>query len=299
MKKDFLTINDLTMEEIKQLIDRALSMKKKGRSNKRPLSGYTLGLIFDKASTRTRVSFETAMFRLGGHTLFLSRGDTQLSRDEPIEDTARVLSRYLDAIAIRTFSQELVDELARWSTIPVINALTDKYHPCQVLSDLMTVKEKKGSLEKFKAAWIGDGNNVALSWINAARVLGFELVLACPEGYRPDPSDLENGSNNIRVVNDPKEAATDADVINTDVWVSMGQDEERDERISAFKGFQVNREIVENGKPDVIVMHCLPAHRGEEISEEVLEGKHSVVFDQAENKMHLHQALLEKFILSR
>jgi ornithine carbamoyltransferase len=297
MKKDLLTIGDLTGKEIENLIDRALEIKRLGRSSDRPLGGYTLGLIFDKASTRTRVSFETAMFRLGGHTLFLSRGDTQLSRDEPIEDTARVLSRYLDAIAIRTFSQELVEDLARWATIPVINALTDKYHPCQVLSDLMTVREKKGSLKKIKAAWIGDGNNVAQSWINASRILGFELVLACPEGYHPDTSEFETGAGNIRVVNDPLEAARNADVINTDVWVSMGQDEERKERLSAFNGFQVNLEIVEMGKPDVIVMHCLPAHRGEEITADVLEGEHSVVFDQAENKMYLHQALLEKLLM--
>ena len=296
MKKDLLTITDLTGEEIRDLIDRALEIKRGGRRGDRPLGGYTLGLIFDKASTRTRVSFETAMFRLGGHTLFLSRGDTQLSRDEPIEDTARVLSRYLDAIAIRTFSQELVIELARWATIPVINALTDKYHPCQVLSDLMTVKEKKGSLSDFKAAWIGDGNNVAQSWINAASILGFELVLACPEGYYPDILESEMSAGNIRLINDPSEAARDTDVINTDVWVSMGQDKEREERLGAFRGFQVNREIVEKGKPDVIVMHCLPAHRGEEISEDVLEGEHSVVFDQAENKMYLHQALLERLL---
>jgi ornithine carbamoyltransferase len=237
------------------------------------------------------------MFRLGGHTLFLSRGDTQLSRDEPIEDTARVLSRYLDAIAIRTFSQELVEDLARWATIPVINALTDKYHPCQVLSDLMTVKEKKGSIKEMKVAWIGDGNNVAQSWINASRILGFELVLACPDGYHPDTSGFGKDAGNIRVVNDPMEAAREADVINTDVWVSMGQDEERNERLSAFNGFQVNPEIVKTGKPDVIVMHCLPAHRGEEIAPDVLEGEHSVVFDQAENKMYLHQALLEKLLV--
>lgn len=299
MKKDFLTIQELTREEAMALIDRALQIKREGRRSTGLLSGRILGLIFDKASTRTRVSFEAAMFRLGGQTLFLSRAQTQMSRDEAVEDTARVLSRYLDVLAIRTYSQELVEKMAAWADIPVINALTDKYHPCQVLSDLTTVKEKRGHLDGLRVAWIGDGNNVAQSWINAAHLLGFELVLACPVGYHPLPEVLGTGAENITVVEDPKEAARDADVINTDVWASMGQEDERAQRVADFQGFQVNGSLLSVAKQEVMVMHCLPAHRGEEITAEVLEGPNSVVFDQAENKLHLHQALLEKLLLGR
>ena len=297
MNKDLLTIRDLEKEEIRSLIGRALEVKKNWARTERPLRGYSLGLLFDKSSTRTRVSFETAMGRLGGQCLFLSRRDTQLSRNEPIKDTARVLSRYLDVLAVRTYSQALVEEMAHWAEIPVINALTDLYHPCQVLSDLMTVKEKTGTLDSMKIVWIGDGNNVAHSWINAARIMGFELALACPPGYHPRPEVLEGSDNNIRVFEDPAEAARDAHVINTDVWASMGQEDEKEQRLVAFKGFQVNKSIVGLARPDVLVMHCLPAHRGEEIAEEVLEGTNSVVFDQAENKMHLHQALLELMLV--
>jgi ornithine carbamoyltransferase len=299
MKKDLLTLNDLTEGEILTLVERALEIKGAGRASTWPLRGRTLGLMFDKASTRTRVSFETAMFRLGGQTLFLRSKETQLSRDEAVKDTARVLSRYLDALAIRTFSQEMVEEMGRWADIPVINALTDQYHPCQILSDLMTVKEKRGSLKDLKVAWIGDGNNVAHSWINAAKILGFHLVLSCPPGYLPLSECLEGAGDNIRVVEDPAEAARGSDVINTDVWTSMGQEAQRKKRLEDFRGFQVNRALVALGKPDVLVMHCLPAHRGEEISADVLEGPRSVVFDQAENKMHLHQAMLEMFLSER
>ena len=296
MKKDLLTIQDLNRAEILDLIDRALKIKSDGRRASRDFTGYTLGLIFDKASTRTRVSFETAMFRLGGQTLFLSRADTQMSRDEEIKDTVRVLSRYLDALAVRTYSQELVEEMARWADIPIINALTDRYHPCQVLSDLMTVKEKRGHLDGLKMAWIGDGNNVANSWINACRILEIELVLACPPGYHPHPDLLADIGQNIRVVEDPKEAAGDADVINTDVWASMGQEDEKGQRLEDFQDYQVSRSLVKLGKKGVLVMHCLPAHRGEEITSEVLDGPNSIVFDQAENKLHLHQALLQKLL---
>jgi ornithine carbamoyltransferase len=299
MKKDFLTVHDLAKGEILQLIETALRFKKQGREVKRTLVGYTLGLIFEKASTRTRISFEAAMFRLGGQTLFLSKGETQMARDESVSDTARVISRYLDGLALRTYSQEVVEEMAKWAEIPVINALTDRYHPCQVLSDLMTVKEKKGRIEGLKIAWVGDGNNVAHSWIDAAHVLGFELTLACPPGYHPHPDVLAHAGKHIRVVENPREAAEGADVINTDVWASMGQEGQREKRIADFKEYQVNDSLVRLGKPDVIVMHCLPAHRGEEITSEVLEGQHSVVFDQAENKLHLHMALLEKLILRK
>lgn len=299
MKKDLLTIRDLNKEKILALIDRGLQMKKEGRYTARPLFGYTIGLIFDKASTRTRASFETAMFRLGGQTLFLSRVDLQISRDETVEDTARVLSRYLDGLVIRTYSQGLVEEMARWADIPVINALTDRYHPCQVLSDLMTVKEKRGELDNMKVAWIGDGNNVAHSWINAAHILGFELVLACPPGYHPLPEVLRDVGQNVRVIEDREEAASGADVINTDVWASMGQEDEKRQRMKAFQDFQVNQSLVEMAKPDVLVMHCLPAHRGEEITADVIDGPHSIVFDQAENKLYLHQALLEKLLINK
>lgn len=296
MKKDLLSISDLSREEILLLIDRAIEIKSQGRNANRSLEGYTLGLIFEKASTRTRVSFEIAMFRLGGQTIFLNRSDTQMSRDENIHDTAKVLSRYIDALAIRTYSQDLLEEMAKYAEIPIINALSDLYHPCQVLSDIMTVTEKKGSLNDIKIAWVGDGNNVAHSWINAARVMGFELVMACPEGYKPLPEILTGSGDNIKVVDDPEEAVKGASVINTDVWASMGQESEEDQRLADFKAYQVDKELAEIAEPDVIIMHCLPAHRGEEITSEVLDGPNSVVFDQAENKLHLHQALLEKII---
>ena len=296
MKKDLLSINDLSKEEILSLIDRAVEIKSQDRNANRSLKGYTLGLIFEKASTRTRVSFEIAMFRLGGQTIFLNRSDTQMSRDENIHDTAKVLSRYIDVLAIRTYSQGLLEDMAKYSDIPVINALSDLYHPCQVLSDIMTVTEKKGALDNIKVAWVGDGNNVAHSWINAAQVMGFELVLACPKGYKPLPDILEGSRNNIKVVDDPEEAVKGAAVINTDVWASMGQEAEEDQRLADFKAYQVDKELVELAEPDVIVMHCLPAHRGEEITSEILDGPNSVVFDQAENKLHLHQALLETII---
>lgn len=296
MEKDLLSIKNLNKDEIIALIDRAIEIKSQARNSNRSLEGYTLGLIFEKASTRTRVSFEIAMFRLGGQTIFLSRSDTQMSRDEIIADTARVLSRYIDALAIRTYSQSLLEEMAEWADIPVINALSDLYHPCQVLSDMMTIREKKGDFSNMKIAWVGDGNNVAHSWVNAARVMGFELVLACPSGYHPLPEVMEGTNGKIKVVEDPAEAVKDAAVINTDVWASMGQEAEEDQRLSDFQGFQLDSKLVKMAEPDVLVMHCLPAHRGEEITSEVLDGPNSIVFDQAENKLHLHQALLEKVI---
>jgi len=299
MKKDILTIRDLSKEDILSLIDRGLQIKKEGRHAGSTLSGYTFGLLFEKASTRTRISFETAMFRLGGQTLFLNKADLQMSRDETVQDTARVLSRYLDGLAIRTYSQDLIEEMAGWADIPIINALTDRYHPCQVLSDLMTIKEKRGDLDNLKVAWIGDGNNVAHSWINAAHILGFELVLASPPGYHPLSEVLEGVGQDIRVIEDPAGAASGADVINTDVWASMGQEDDKERRMKDFRDFQVDESLVQLGKPEVLVMHCLPAHRGEEITAEVLDGPRSIVFDQAENKLHLHQALLEKLIIKK
>lgn len=302
MKKDILTLLDLSKEDIDRLLNRAVELKdmqKKGVRH-RPFAGRTLGLIFDKASTRTRVSFESAMVQLGGHPIFISARDTQIARDEPVRDTARVLSRYLDCLAIRTYSQDLLEEFAEFASIPVINALTDLYHPCQVLSDLMTVIEKKGRYSGIKIAWIGDGNNVAHSWINAAAVLDLYLVLACPEGYTPNEEILkrakETGYGRIDVVSEPSEAVKNADVIYTDVWASMGQEGEHTIRKKVFESYQVNRRLLKQASGDAIVMHCLPAHRDEEISEEVLEGANSVVWDQSENKLHMSKAILEALI---
>jgi len=293
MKRDLLTILDLSSDEIVKLIERAIVLKerwKKGEKNTF-LNRKILALIFEKPSTRTRVSFEVAMYQMGGQVIFLTKDVTQMSREEPTKDTARVLSRYVDAIAMRTYSQKLIEEMAKWASIPVINALSDKYHPCQVLSDLMTVKEYKGTIENLKIAWVGDGNNVAHSWINAAIRLDFTLYLACPKGHEPDADVLAKANKkNVVLTHDPISAVKDADVINTDVWVSMG---EKEKKKSDFFPYQLNINLLKHAKPDAIVMHCLPAHREEEITEEVLEGPQSVVFDQAENKLHLHKAVLE------
>jgi ornithine carbamoyltransferase len=286
----------LTRNDIYTLIDRGIELKKQGRRAEKSLTGYVLGLIFEKASTRTRVSFQSAMFKLGGQAIFLSKADTQMSREETVADTARVLSRYLDILAIRTYSHESLEEMARCADIPVINALTDLYHPCQVLSDMMTIREKKGDLKGLQIAWIGDGNNVAHSWIQAATIIGFGLRISCPAGYEPLPVVLEGSDSNVKLIKDPKDAAKDADVINTDVWTSMGQEAQRAKRKTDFQGFQVNQTLVRTAKPDVMVMHCLPAHRGEEITSEVLDGPNSVVFDQAENKLYIHQAILEMMV---
>jgi len=255
-------------------------------------------LIFEKPSTRTRVSFEVAMYQLGGNVIFLTKDVTQMSRKEPTRDTARVLSRYVDGIVMRTYSHSLIEEMARFSSVPVINGLSERYHPCQVLSDLMTIKEYKGEIEGLKVAWIGDGNNVANSWINAAIRLDFTLHLACPNGYGPKGDVLERAKErrNIILTNDPISAIRDAHVVNTDVWVSMGQEEEASKKRQAFSSYQLNEELLSYARDDVIVMHCLPAHRGEEITDEVIEGPHSVVFEQAENKLHLHKAVLEAFL---
>ncbi len=302
MKKDILTLLELEKEDFEKLFKRSLELKarhKKGLPD-RPLEGKTLGLIFDKQSTRTRISFEAAMVQLGGVSVFINAKDTQIDRDEPIKDTARVLSRFLDGLAIRTFSQDLVEEFADYAEIPIINALTDLYHPCQILSDLLTIVERKGTYSGLKIAWVGDGNNVAHSWVNAASVLGFDLNLACPDGYLPDETitkpAIENGCGKIIVTRDPVEAVSGADVIYTDVWASMGQEEEHAARKKIFEPFQVNTQLIKHASKDVMVMHCLPAHRGEEISDEVLEGPNSVVWDQSENKLHMHKAILEQMM---
>lgn len=299
-KKHFLRVCDLSKEEILGLIDRALKLKQE-KEVKQTLKGRILGLIFEKPSTRTRVSFECAMMKLGGNTIFLSTRDLQLTRGEPIKDTARVLSRYLDAIVLRTFSHKTIEEFSKYSQIPVINGLSDLFHPCQAISDIMTVVEKGKNLYKEKIVWIGDGNNVARSWIEVAAVLGFKITVASPPGYEPPKEFIEELINRyqlkIELTNDPIEAIKEASVISTDVWTSMGQEEEKEIRKIAFKNFQLNSELLKHASQDAIVLHCLPAHREEEITEEVLEGQHSVVWDQAENKMWFHMALLE-YLLS-
>jgi len=304
VKTDITDLWDLSKDRMELLFQQGLEWKKRRRRGiaDRPLSGKTLGLIFDKPSTRTRLSFEAAMVQLGGTPLFMGTKDTQLSRNEPVADTARMLSRYLDAVAIRTFSQDLLTEMARAADIPVINALTDRYHPCQVLSDLLTLIEVKGGYKDATIAWVGDGNNVAHSWINASAILGFSLVLACPEGYGPAQEVVEKaraqGAASIRMAGTPEEAVEGADVIYTDVWASMGQESEAAARQKAFAGYQVNGALLSRARKDAVVMHCLPAHRGEEITGEVLEGPRSVVWDQAENKLHMHKAILEALLVT-
>jgi ornithine carbamoyltransferase len=291
--RHFLAIPDFSRSELLAVFDLAARMKR-GDYREKPLAGKTLGMIFAKSSTRTRVSFEVGAFQLGGHALFLSSRDIQLGRGEPIRDTARVLSRYLDGIMIRTFDHGDVEELARYATIPVINGLTDLLHPCQVMADLLTVRESLGGWEGKVIAWIGDGNNMANSWLNAAGSLGFELRLACPEGYRPNPEILRRNQakTNITLTDDPREAARGADVINTDVWASMGQEEEQAERVRAFQGYTVDEKLMGTANRDAIFLHCLPAHRGEEVSEGVIEGKQSRVWDEAENRLHVQKAIL-------
>ncbi|HEX7404094.1 MAG TPA: ornithine carbamoyltransferase [Usitatibacter sp.] len=290
--RDFLAIPDFTRPELISLFALAERMRK-GEYTAKPLAGKSLGMIFMKSSTRTRVSFEVGAWQLGGHALFLSPRDVQLGRGEPIADTARVLSRYVDGIMIRTFAHSEVEELARYASVPVINGLTDLLHPCQILADLLTVNQHLGSFEGKKIAWIGDGNNMANSWINASYRLGFELVLACPEGYDPDAATLKReGGKNVKVVRDPAEAVKGADVVNTDVWASMGQEEEQAKREVAFKGFEVNRKLMSLANKDAIFLHCLPAHRGEEVAADVIDGPQSRVWDEAENRLHVQKALM-------
>ncbi len=299
--RDFLMLVDYTPKELRYLIDLAIDLKAKQKAGEavHPLKGKTLGMIFEKSSTRTRVSFEVGMYQLGGHGLFLSGNDLQLGRGETILDTAQVLSRYLDGIMIRTFAHRNVVELARGATIPVINGLTDLSHPCQALADYQTILEHKGRLEGIKIAYVGDGNNVVHSLMMGGAKLGMHVAIATPEGYEPD-EDLvrqtqanasETGST-VTVYRDPKEAVADADVIYTDVWASMGQEAEQMEREQAFAAYQVNEELMKYAKEDYLFMHCLPAHRGEEVSEGVIDGKHSIIFDQAENRLHAQKAIM-------
>ena len=299
MKKDFLSVYDLTRKDFDRIFGHAATLKAMLKEGiiYQPLAGKTLGMIFDKSSTRTRLSFEAGMYQLGGLAIYLNSRDTQLGRGETIADTARIVSRYLDAVMIRTFSQESVEDFARHATIPIINGLTDLMHPCQIVSDLFTIVEKKGSYEGLKIAYVGDGNNVANSWIDAAARLPFKLTLACPKGYDPDSRILERGrkktTRGVSLFRDPVQAVKAADVVYTDVWASMGQEAEQEARAKVFEKYQVNRRLMQHAKPDAIVMHCLPAHRGEEITGEILDGVRSVVWDQAENRLHVQKAILE------
>ncbi|MDQ6831546.1 MAG: ornithine carbamoyltransferase [Gemmatimonadota bacterium] len=293
MPSDLLAIADLSRTELVALFDLADRMRR-GEYRAKPLAGKTLAMLFMKSSTRTRVSFEVGAFQLGGHALFLSPRDTQLGRGEPIADTARVLSRYVDGIMIRTFAHADVEELAKFATVPVINGLTDLLHPCQVLADVLTIRQHLGGWAGKKVAWIGDGNNMANSWINAAYRLGFELSLACPEGYDPDASILARAQREakVTVVRDPREAAEGAHVINTDVWASMGQEEEQTKREKAFADFTVDGALMKRAASNAIFLHCLPAHRGEEVAAEVIDGPQSRVWDEAENRLHVQKAIM-------
>jgi ornithine carbamoyltransferase len=297
MKKDLLTLNDLDRADYAAIFELAIKMKKeRGTPAGQPLAGKSIGLIFAKSSTRTRISFEVGVSELGGLPLYLDQGKMQMGRGETIADTARVLSRYLHGIVIRTYSQDEVEELGRVATIPVINALTDDYHPCQILADLMTVHEYSGRVEGTKIVFCGDGrSNIANSLINAARTLDFELVIAAPEAFRPDPA-LTGGAPNIRWEADPLRAAAGADYVYTDVWVSMGFEEERAERLKLMAPYQVNRAVMQAAGPQSKLLHCLPAHRGEEVSADVMDSDCSIVFDQAENRLHVQKALMAMLI---
>ena len=297
--RHFLTLMDFSPAELQGLIQRAIELKKIQRSGEvfEPLKNKVLGMVFEKSSTRTRVAFETAMAQCGGHAIFLSPRDTQLGRGEPIKDSARVLSRMVDIIMIRTFAHEKIEEFAANSQVPVINALTDLQHPCQLLADMQTYFEHRGNIKGKKVVWIGDGNNMCHSYIDAARQFDFKLAIAAPEGYLPDNELLSAAGEHAWLSDSPIEACQDADLIVTDVWASMGQEEEANRRIKAFADYQVNSELMQLAKPDALFMHCLPAHRDEEVSEEVLEGPQSVVWDEAGNRLHSQKALLE-FLLS-
>ena len=291
--RHFLSIPDFSKAELERLFALAESMRA-GRYDARPLKGQALAMVFMKSSTRTRVSFEVGCYQLGGHAVFLSPRDAQLGRGEPVEDTARVLSRYVQGIMIRTFAHDDVVAMARYATVPVINGLTDLHHPCQVLADVLTVRQHLGAHEGKTVAWIGDGNNMANSWIDAAWRLGFRLRLACPQGYDPDSSVLKRAiaGGNVELLRDPRQAVEGADVVNTDVWASMGQEEEHAERSKAFAGYCVDEALMARANSNAIFLHCLPAHRGEEVSAGVIDGPQSRVWDQAENRLHIQKAIM-------
>jgi len=300
--RHFLTLLDITPEESRGLLHRATELKAMQKSGEvhHTLAGKTLGMIFDKASTRTRISFEVGMYQLGGHALFLHSGTTQLGRGEPVEDSARVLSRMVDIVMIRTFGHEIVQRFAANSSVPVINALTDLTHPCQILADIFTFEEHRGDIRDKTVAWIGDGNNMTHSWINGAVAFGYKLKIACPSAYAPDEELLQAARDlgaDVTISPNPLEAAHDADLITTDVWASMGQEDEQAERERAFVGYQVDDRVMAHANPDALFMHCLPAHRGEEVAAGVIDGPQSVVWDEAENRLHVQKALLEFLLL--
>jgi ornithine carbamoyltransferase len=303
MKKDFLRLWDFSSKEIYFILRRSLELKSGKDANKCPLIGKSIGLIFEKASTRTRVSFEVGIYQLGALAIYMNPNEIQLGRGETIHDTAKVLSRYLDAVVIRTFNHGTLIDFAASSSIPVVNGLSDLHHPCQALADLMTILERKGRLKDLHLTYIGDGNNVAHSLIEAASKMGIHLTIACPEGYEPDSQIFQEAKNvaksEIKIVRDTKEAADNADVLYTDVWVSMGQEREAKEKKKKFRGYQLNNKILSCAKRDAVVLHCLPAHRGEEITDDVMDGPQSAVFDQAENRLHTQKALLEFLLASK
>lgn len=294
-----LTLLDLNTDELTRVLDHASALRRERNQGitRDTLHNRSLGMIFEKSSTRTRVSFEAGMTQLGGGAIFLSPRDTQLGRGEPVEDSARVISRMVDAVMIRTFSHETLERFATFSHTPVINALTDDFHPCQLLADMQTWREHRGSIQGAKVVWVGDGNNMCNSYINAALQFDFNLVIACPEGYEPNTSLVAANPERVRIVNDPEEAVRDANLVATDVWASMGQEEEQQKRLSDFNRYQVSPELMDKADRDALFMHCLPAHRGEEISEHMLEHRSSVVWDEAENRLHAQKALLEGLIL--
>ena len=296
--RHFLTLMDLSADEIRLLIDRAIALKAQWRAGnpQRSMEGKVLAMIFTKASTRTRVSFEAGMAQLGGSALFLSGQDTQLGRGEPIEDTAKVISSMVDMVMIRTFAHVDVETFAQHSRVPVINGLTDDYHPCQILADLQTFFEVRGDIQGKTVCWLGDGNNVCHSWMNAARQLDFEVVVACPEGYDPDPTLLGACSQWVRIERDPIRAVQGADLLVTDVWASMGQEAEQNQRAANLAPYQLNRPLLDLAAPDALYMHCLPAHRGEEISAELMDAPDTVIWQEAENRLHAQKALMELLI---
>jgi ornithine carbamoyltransferase len=298
--RHFLSLLDLTPTELKQLLQRGIELKNMQRNGEvfEPLKNRVLAMIFEKSSTRTRVSFEAGIAQLGGHALFLSPRDTQLGRGEPIEDTARVLSSMVDIIMVRTFEHEKITKFADYSSVPVINGLTDLLHPCQLLADMQAWIEHRGDMQGKTATYVGDGNNMCHSYINAACQLDFKLNIACPEGYDPDPALLETAGSRVKVFRDPRAACENVDLIVTDVWASMGQEDEQKERQNVFSDYQVNDALMGLAQEDALFMHCLPAHRGEEVTASVIDGPQSVVWDEAENRLHAQKALME-FLLTR
>lgn len=299
--RHFLNLGDLSTAELRALLNRAIELKAMRRNGEvyEPLKGKVMGMVFEKSSTRTRVSFEAGMAQFGGHAIFLSPRDTQLGRGEPIEDTARVLSSMVDVVMIRTFEHDKIERFAKFSSVPVINGLTDDFHPCQLLADIQTYFEARGDIAGKTVAWVGDGNNMSQSYINAAVLFDFKLNLAVPHGYEPSEALLKEAGDRVTLVRDPRDAVRNADLVTTDVWTSMGLEDEQEERRRDLAGYQVNGELMKLAKPDALFMHCLPAHRGEEVSADVIDGPQSIVWQQAENRLHAQKALLEFLLVKR